>query len=323
MRDTVGSMPGAPEDFRTMLAYPFGWQQADGAAYGGATGKRIRPLLLLACLEAAGGNWQRGVYAAAAVEILHNFSLVHDDIQDHSEMRHNRETVWRVWGVPMAINVGDAMFTLSYRALEKLEGAGVPAVTRLDVLKVYNRTVLELTRGQHLDMYFETQPVVSVEAYLSMVRGKTAALLAGSAEIAALLAGQPAMTAARYAAFGLNVGVAFQVRDDILGIWGDPDRTGKSAASDLVARKKSVPVLYGLAHSEAFRALYAQPGQFTRADVDRALALLDEVGARDYALEQEQTYYTRSTDALDAAGPAVAGREMLMQLVTGLFKRSH
>lgn len=323
MRDTVASFSDAPADLHTMIAYPLGWVDATGQPYPKQAGKRVRPILLLACVEAAGGNWRQGLPAAAAVEILHNFSLVHDDIQDDSDTRHGRPTVWRTWGQPLAINVGDAMFALSYRAVERLSNTDVPPQTVLRVLAVYNQTILELTRGQHLDMSFETQDDVTVEKYLSMVRGKTAALLAGTAQMAALIAGQPPEVAAQYAAFGLNVGIAFQIRDDILGIWGEEDKTGKSAATDLATRKKSVPVLYGLEQSETLRTLYAKPTPLTPDEVAVAVAALDETDAHERTLEQERTYYNRSLAALDAASPTEAGRMALMSLVEGLFKRSH
>jgi len=246
MHAVVGSFDDVPLEFETMIKYPLGWVQESGDQYEGETGKRVRPILLFACTHAAGGDWKQASFAAAAVEILHNFSLVHDDIQDDSPTRHNRPTVWQVWGMPMAINVGDAMFALAYRAIELLDQTPLDADTRLHVQRVFNRTILELTRGQYLDMKFERRDDVTVDEYVSMVRGKTAALLAGTAEIGALIAGADAPAAEAYARFGLDMGIAFQIRDDILGIWGDADVTGKSAATDIVAKKKSVQI--GRAH---------------------------------------------------------------------------
>ena len=323
MRDVVGTFVDAPTDLNTMVSYPLGWVDAESQPYTKTTGKRVRPILLLACLEAADGDWKQGLPAAAAVEILHNFSLVHDDIQDNSDMRHGRETVWQVWGQPLAINAGDAMFALSYRAIEQLSTVGVPAKTVLKVFEVYNSTVLELTRGQHLDMFFESQTSVGVEDYLSMVSGKTAALLAGTAQIGALIARQPMEITEQYAAFGLNLGIAFQIRDDILGIWGEEEKTGKSAATDIIARKKSVPILYGLEQSEMLQTLYRKTVPLTADEVQAAVAALDQTNAREKTLEQERTYYNKAVVALNAASPTVEGRIALMSLVDGLFKRSY
>ena len=185
MRRVVAAAPAAP-DFDVLLKYPLGWVDEDNQPYAQPTGKRIRPLLLLLCTEAAGGDWHDALPAAAAVELLHNFTLLHDDIQDNSPMRHGRPTVWKIWGRANAINAGDALFTLAYCALQRL-GSDHAAGVLLRVWGVFNQTMLELTRGQHLDMRFETQPHVSVDDYLSMVRGKTAALLAACAQIGALV----------------------------------------------------------------------------------------------------------------------------------------
>ncbi|MEO0565463.1 MAG: polyprenyl synthetase family protein, partial [Chloroflexota bacterium] len=318
----IAASVAMPSAFETMMHYPFGWVDAEGQPYQERTGKRIRPILLLSCVKAADGKWQDALPAAAAVEILHNFSLVHDDIQDNSDIRHGRDTVWRIWGVPMAINAGDALFVMSYRAVEMLRAQGLPDTTVLDVFETYNATVFELTRGQYLDMHFETQENVTVESYVSMVGGKTAALLAGCAKIGALIAGSSMKTADLYSDFGLNMGIAFQIRDDILGIWGDASETGKSAATDIQYRKKSVPILYGLDRSERLREIYAAE-QIDDRDVSEAITILESVGAKDYALESEKTYYNRSISALDAATPTENGREELIGLVDALFKRSH
>jgi geranylgeranyl diphosphate synthase type I len=229
-------------------ALRMGWVSAHDEPYLHPTGKRMRPLLLLLCTEAPGGNWRLALPAAAAVELLHNFSLIHDDIQDSSPIRHGRPTVWKVWGIANAINAGDALFGLSYITLQKLYEQGIDPVVVLKTWRVFNDTVLELTRGQHLDMRFETQRDVSVDDYISMIRGKSAALVAACAQMGAWIATGDEDVARHYASFGLNMGIAFQIRDDILGIWGDPSVTGKSTATDIVALK-SLPVLYGLSQS--------------------------------------------------------------------------
>lgn len=321
MRHTVDSLQDAPDAFKDMMRYPMGWTNADGTPYTQPTGKRIRPLVVLLCAEASGGDWQQALPAASAVEILHNFSLVHDDIQDASDTRHSRETVWRVWGQPMAINIGDAMFALAYHSLERLTTRDLPAATTLAAWRVFNHTILELTRGQYLDMSFETRDAVTADDYLSMIKGKTAALLAACAQIGALVGSGDEQIAREYAAFGLNLGIAFQVRDDILGIWGEPDATGKSAATDIISRKKSLPVLYALERNQALREIYAGP-DMTDANVKQAITLLEETGAQDYAQQTEETYYNAALSSLARANPQGPAAEQLQALVSALFGRA-
>lgn len=322
MRHVIGNLDDTPDEFDTMLQYPLGWVNADGSHYPEVTGKRIRPMLLLLCAEASGNNWKTALPAAAAVEILHNFSLIHDDIQDASETRHNRDTVWRIWGKSLAINAGDAMFGLSYRALEQLSEQNLDPQIILAAWRIYNQTIVELTRGQYLDISFETRDTVTTDDYLSMIRGKTAALLSTAAQLGALISTGDEAVANEYAAFGLNLGIAFQVRDDILGIWGDPDQTGKSAASDIVSRKKSLPVLYGLGNSPYLADIYAAE-TITDEDVAQAVALLEDIGAREYAQDLEEEYYSAAVSALTRANPQGPAAEQLFELVAGLFGRTH
>lgn len=320
MRRVVDEVDSAAPGFRTMVRYPLGWSDENGMPYTGQTGKRVRPLFMLLCAEAAGGDWRQALPAAAAVELLHNFSLVHDDIQDASPLRHGRPTVWQVWGVARAINAGDALFSLAFVALENLSREGVAPETVIQIWRVFNQTNLELTRGQHLDMLYETLDQVTVDEYLSMVLGKSAALLAACAQIGALVATGDETLAGIYREFALNLGLAFQIRDDILGIWGDPSVTGKSAATDISARKKSLPVLYGLARSPQLARLYKQD---TLSDTTEAVSLLDLAGARDYALKIENDYYTRAVAALTLAEPQGEAAEWLTQFVDALFQRNY
>ncbi len=322
MRQVIDSIPlNDSEDFRTMLRYPLGWVDEHNQPYPQQTGKRIRPILLLLSAEAAGGDWHAALPAAAAVELLHNFSLIHDDIQDDSDIRHGRPTVWKIWGRANAINAGDALFASAYHALNQLAATNLDAQVILSVWAIFNRTNLELTRGQHLDMRFETQTVVSVEEYVSMIGGKSAALVSACAQMGALIGSGDEVLAAHFAAFGRDLGIAFQIRDDILGIWGKPDVTGKSAATDILSRKKSLPVLYGLAQSDALVELYRRPA-FSNADVDEAVRHLDAVQAQEYAIEHETRYFRGAIDALEAADLPGKAAQGLLSLAEALFQRN-
>lgn len=307
------------QGFGLMLRYAMGWVNEDDTPYHKPGGKRLRPLFLLLCAEASGGNWTSALPAAASVELLHNFSLIHDDIQDSSDIRHGRATVWRVWGVANAINAGDAMFTLAYRALELLD---ISPALLIKILRIFNITNVELTRGQHLDMRFEKQHSVSLEEYISMIKGKSAALLATSAQLGALIGCGDEEIANFYSEFGLNLGIAFQIHDDILGIWGDASVTGKSTATDIVSRKKSLPILFGLEKSVELATLY-QKDVFSEDDVNYIVGLLNTIGAKEYAIEQEKAYYDRAMLVLEKTSPSIEAKDGLMTFVDFLFDRNY
>lgn len=320
MRRVVDAVKADINGFGAMLRYPLGWMTAEGTPYNEPTGKRVRPILLLMCAEAAGGDAHKALPAAAAVELLHNFSLIHDDIQDNSPIRHGRDTVWRVWGVANAINAGDAMFTLSFAAMQRLAKTGSSAEITLRALELFTETALTLTRGQHLDMWFERQAQVSVAQYIDMISGKTAALLGLCAQLGALISSCDDEQAAHFGRFGVDLGIAFQIHDDILGIWGDEEKTGKSAASDILSRKKSLPVLYGLAQSPRLAEIYAQPPE-AEIDVAEVVGLLNDVGALEYARDLEQDYSAKSAAALAAARPVPQAAAALRVLIDALFDR--
>lgn len=316
---------GAGDPFYGMIHYHMGWADEALRPAGGNSGKRIRPLLCLLASAAAGGDWQQAVPAAAAIEILHNFSLVHDDIQDNSPTRRGRSTVWTLWGQPQAINTGDAMFALAHLAMSRLAERGVDATRVVRALRRFDETCVGLTRGQYTDMSFETRPAVTVEEYIAMITGKTAVLIALSAELGALIAGADDERVAHFAAYGLALGLAFQIQEDLLGIWGDEHLTGKSVATDIATRKKTLPVLYGLAQSADLRDLYAEvaTGVGDAAFVRHAVTLLDGVGARAYTA-QEATRYTQGAIAsLAAALPAGRAATALDQLTDMLLRRDY
>ena len=227
------------EELHSMLAYHLGWEGENTGP--NASGKRVRPLLVLLTCAATGGDWQCALPAAAAIELIHNFSLIHDDIQDQSELRRGRLTVWKKWGMPQAINAGDAMFTLAHLANLRLKETVSPEAA-LQAAAILQQTCLELTQGQYRDISYESRRELTIEDYWPMVSGKTAALIAASTEIGALAAGATPNVCTAYHQFGRSLGLAFQVQDDLLGIWGDTALTGKSTESDLVTGKNSLPV---------------------------------------------------------------------------------
>jgi len=315
MKRIIGHDDGAYRVFYGMIRYHFGWADADFQPASIPSGKRVRPMVCLLACEAAEGDPQQALPAAAAVELLHNFSLIHDDVEDRSEMRRGRPTLWKVWGVPQAINAGDALFTLAHSAFDDLDALGVPLERQSEAHLRFSRTCLHLTQGQFLDMSFESRSDVRVDQYIQMIDGKTAALVSGAAAIGAIVAGSDRVD--RYAEFGRRLGLAFQIEDDRLGIWGDPQITGKSAADDVINRKKSLPVLHGLQRSEELRTLYAAP----EMNVPRVVELLEQIGAREYTERTANEYTQQAMAVLDAARPQGEAGASLRELATSLLGR--
>lgn len=311
------------DPFFGMLHYHMGWADADFTPRADTrNGKRVRPLLCLLACQAAGGDWQQALPAAAAIELLHNFSLIHDDIEDRSPLRRGRPTLWQLWGEAQTINSGDAMFALSHLALARLADRGVADGVVVSALRRFDEMCLALTIGQYHDMAFEEQAEVTVAAYLAMIAGKTAALLAYATEIGALIAGADAATVAHYAQFGRELGLAFQALDDVLGVWGDEALIGKSAESDIVTKKKTLPVLYGLSRSAELRAHY-QEDAAAPGFVERAVALLDGCGARTFAMQHATAHSDAAVHHLEAAAPAGAAGAALRQLTDQLLRREN
>lgn len=306
--------------FYGMIHYHMGWVNDQMRPVESNGGKRIRPVLCLLACAAAGGDWELAVPAAAAIEILHNFSLVHDDIQDNSPTRRGRPTLWTLQGQPQAINTGDAMFAMAHLALNRLTQHGVPPAVVVRALRRFDETCIALTEGQYTDMSFETRSAVTVDEYIAMITGKTAVLIALAAELGSLVARADDQRIHAFADYGLNMGLAFQVQDDILGIWGDEVLTGKSAATDITTRKKTLPVLYALSKSQQLRELYdgEESGQeFVR----RTVEILDETGARQFAGDAAERYTNMAIAGLSAAQPVEPGAGALRNLTATLLRR--
>lgn len=309
-----------PDLFHGMMHYHMGWRDEHLQPAEVNAGKQIRPVICLLACQAAGGDWQQAVPAAAAIELLHNFSLIHDDIEDASPTRRARKTLWTIWGAEQAINAGDAMFAFAHLALNRLVDRGVTAETAVHALRRFDETCVHLTQGQHADMHFETRDVVGVDEYLAMITGKTAVLLSLCTELGALIAGSKNDAVHHYAQFGLNLGLAFQVIDDILGIWGDEDVIGKSASTDILTKKKTLPVLYGLSQNEALRQLYKQENT-DETFVKEAIRVLNLTGAREYATERATYYSQNALQHLEEAQPSGPAFHALNQLSAILLQR--
>jgi geranylgeranyl diphosphate synthase, type I len=269
---------------RLPASYHMGWCDVDGNPTDEAGGKALRPSLALLSAEAVGAPATTGLPGAVAVELIHNFSLLHDDLLDGDVERRHRRTVWAVWGEPSAILTGDALLALGHEVLLESDSPGAARAALL-----LARTTRELTRGQVQDLAFESRDDVGLDECLDMAGGKTGALLAASAAIGAVLAGADEPTVAALIDFGAQVGLAFQLVDDVLGVWGDPAVTGKSIHSDLRARKKSLPITWALTNERygpRIRNFLRSAGDPDAASLVRVAQALAAAGARDWALAE-------------------------------------
>jgi geranylgeranyl diphosphate synthase type I len=303
--------------FHQMLTYHMGWN-GEGAGPE-AQGKRIRPLLVLLTTAGCGGDWKHSLPAAASLELIHNFSLVHDDIQDSSDMRRGRPTVWKKWEMPQAINVGDMLFILAQLALVEAK-SHFSSETTLQAGVIIHNACLALSSGQYLDISYEKRTDLTVEDYWPMISGKTAALLSACTQVGALLGGADESTQEAYHSFGHYLGLAFQVQDDYLGIWGDSALTGKSTESDLVARKKSLPILFGLQKNGPFARRWADV-PIRAEDVGRLAELLTEEGARLYTQQMADQMTDLALQNLRFANPQGEAGEALFEMAQLLLNR--
>ncbi|MFF8598145.1 polyprenyl synthetase family protein [Streptomyces sp. NPDC015232] len=303
----------------TVAAYHFGWIDALGRPTEGDSGKAVRPALALISAEAMGAAPEVGIPGAVAVELVHNFSLLHDDLMDGDEQRRHRDTVWKVYGPAQAILVGDALSALANEVLLELGTVEAGRATRR--LTTANRKLID---GQAQDISYEHRERVTVEECLEMEGNKTGALLACAASIGAVLAGADDRTADKLEEYGYHLGLAFQAVDDLLGIWGDPDSTGKQTWSDLRQRKKSLPVVAALAAggpaSERLGELLAADAKitdfdsFSEAEFAARAALIEEAGGRDWTSQEARRQHEIAVRALHEVDLPVRVRDQLTAL---------
>ncbi|WP_406332773.1 family 2 encapsulin nanocompartment cargo protein polyprenyl transferase [Streptomyces sp. NBC_00203] len=322
LRRAIDSLPGS---MRRIALYHFGWEHADGTPAAGNAGKAIRPALVLTAVRALGGQQSTAVRAAAAVELIHNFTLLHDDVMDRDTTRRHRPTAWTVFGDADAILAGDALQALAQRLLaEDPHPASSAAAARLAAC------VVELCAGQHADTAMERMGPheVTLDEVLAMAEAKTGALLGCACALGALYAGAGDADVEALDAFGREAGLAFQLIDDVIGIWGDPSRTGKPAGADLIARKKSLPVVAALASGTAaateLAELYGVPCEGGDAgELERTVLAVERAGGRDWAQVQAADRMSRAMHELARAVPDPESAGGLLALAEFVTRRSN
>ncbi len=310
----VGSLPGS---VRRVVDFHLGTCDEHGDPTPRSGGKALRPTLTLLMAEAAGGASDGALSAAVAVELVHNHSLLHDDVIDGDVLRRHRPTAWSVFGVGPATLAGDALLALAFEALS----AGGGPRTR-EALSLLGEALQELVAGQMADLAFEARGDVNLEECIGMARSKTGALLGCACALGALSATGDRSKLAHARAFGERLGLAFQLVDDVLGIWGDPRVTGKPVHSDITTRKKSLPVVAALTSGSTagreLAILYAQPDPLSAADVASAAALVTASGARTWCEAEASRHLSAALDELPgigASGRATGELEAMARLV--------
>lgn len=285
------------------MKYHMGWIDSNGNPVNSDGGKFLRATLCLLACEATGDDFKKALPAAAAIELVHNFSLVHDDIQDGDGYRRHRPTVWSIWGKPQAINVGSAMRVLASLSIYGLKKYFVPLEKQIEVLQILDKSCLSMIEGQFLDIDYENNPDVTVDSYIKMIEKKTAALIEGALQLGAVL-NVDSDKLLPFKRFGRYLGLAFQIKDDILGIWGDKDKTGKPTGNDIKKRKKSFPIIFGLQKSDEkirknFIKIYNKK-IISQKNLNKILMYLDKLKAYDCSERKSKQYYMLALNEIEA-----------------------
>ncbi|GAA3738639.1 geranylgeranyl diphosphate synthase type I [Spinactinospora alkalitolerans] len=311
-----------PASMRRIAGYHFGWWDEDGRPTRTDGGKALRPALALLAAEAVGGAPAAASPAAVAVELVHDFSLLHDDVMDGDATRRHRPTAWSVFGSGPAVLAGDALLTLAF---DVLAASGHPAAP--DGMRMLSRAVLDLVGGQSADIAFEDRSDVDLRECLSMAERKTGALLGCACALGAAFGGGDREQVAGLRGFGERLGLAFQFTDDLLGIWGDPAVTGKPVHSDLVNRKKSLPVVAALTSGtpagEELAALYRRDRPLSGTEPARAAELVDIAGGRAWSRIRADDLLAQALELLRSIGPPQRAAAELTALARLIARRDH
>lgn len=300
-----------------MIDDHLGWSNLEKVQL--SRGKRIRPLLVILSCLALGGDRKMSLPVSMAVELLHNYSLIHDDIEDNSPLRRGRPTLWVKYGIPQAINTGDLIHSLAFRAIQA-SNEHFSALQMALAEKIFTDANIRLTEGQYLDIAFESRPDISSDEYWNMIEGKTAFLLGACAQLGAVCANVLDQRSGTMFDFGRYLGLAYQVKDDLLGIWGNEQITGKSASSDLLEHKKTLPVLYGLERDPSFRTLWVED-RFDPERLSQAMSRLEICGAREDSERIAAELTQKALDSLQLVFLDSPTRDPLLNLAQVLLGR--
>ena len=320
-----GLASGHPQVY-DILRYYTGWVDVDGNPCVSPEGKALRPTLCLFACEAAGGAPGMAMPAAVALEFIHNFSLIHDDIQDGDATRHHRPTVWAVWGVAKALVAGNVLRAVADMSLSGLLDKGLDPDRTLMVTEVLTEAYLEMIEGQYLDISFEGRPDIGMSEYLAMISRKTGALIRCSLNLGAVIASHDSRTIESFRECGRSLGYVFQIRDDVMGVWGDLELTGKPVG-DIQRKKNSLPVVHAMAQAkgqdkDALVGIYEKQ-HLTDDDVATVLDVMERVDTRGFASRLAAEHGEQALEALSGVELAPEARREVEDLVDFLLVRDH
>ena len=308
-----------------LLKYYMGWVDEHGYPSAGMEGKALRPTLCLFACEAVGGTSDMAMPAAVALEFIHIFSLIHDDIQDEDETRHNRETLWKLWGVPKALVAGNVLRVVADQALHHLVSAGLRHDRALAAMGLLTEAYLEMIEGQYLDLSFEGRNDIGVDDYFQMISRKTGALIRCSMALGAVVGSDDPEVAAAFRRCGTALGYVFQIRDDVLGVWGEEERTGKPVGADIRRKKNSYPVVYAkekAQHQDVARLaeIYGKDN-LDDSDVSTVLDVMDRTNVKWHAQNNAEGYAEAALDSISRVELSRQSRQELEELTRFLLVR--
>jgi geranylgeranyl diphosphate synthase type I len=317
----------SPRLLYDIMRYHLGWVDEDLKPIEHYRGKRFRPILCLLAYYALSGVYEKALPAAASIELIHNFSLIHDDIEDKDVERRHRPTVWKIWGVPQAINAGDGMHVIANLAALRLKERNVTHKKIVDVLSILNETVMKLCEGQYLDISFERRTDVTSKEYLEMIYLKTAALIESSVHVGALIATEDKEVLENFIEFGRDMGMAFQIRDDIIGTWGETKNTGKPKGSDIENKKKTLPVIYTFENCNSLEKkkledIYSKE-ILLKEDVAFVMGLMEDKDAYKYSTDIAAKYEKNALNAFESLKLNKEAKEKILSLIQFLVHRDY
>ena len=311
----------------SMLRYSMGWEDTDGSPMVATQGKALRPTLCLLACEATGGRIEKALPSAISLELIHHFSLIHDDIQDRDQTRHHRPTIWAVWGEPKALTVGNIMRGIANMSLWKLADEDLSPEEILNLTSLLTNAYLEMIEGQYLDISYEGSHNISIADYLEMISKKTGALIRCALCLGALASTRNEPIAQAFLEFGRSLGFIFQIQDDVLGIWGQPNTTGKPVGADILRKKNTLPVVFTMSETRGtdrkiLQEIYNGP-VIGDEEISSVLDIMDRVGAKQYANDLAIQHHERAMNSLDSIKLVSDFQKDFKDLTNFLLIRQH